>query len=413
MQPKQARTGSERRKPKQEAGTGRRHTVDLVSVVTQQTRRRWVVVAAGIAVLLSLPVATSTGASLVAGLGEGGAVPSPAVLMKRALASESVAHSGLAESSGALGLPDLPQLADVAAALGGTTRTRVWWVRPHSWRVDVLTSTGEQGVYDDRGRTVLWNYEQARLTEVVGSSTIRLPRADDLLPPQAARRLLSGLGPKDHVAALPGRRSIAGVRAAGLRIVPADRRSTIGHVDLWLEPNRGLPVAIEVVDTRGTTALRSRFLELDLTAPPAARVRVPAAPGAAHDISDAPDLAARIQQFSDQRQFELPDRLAGIGTSAPIVGAGTYGTGLVRFVVLPLPGRLAEQVLDAARNGGGADLDLPGGEALLVSSGLINLVVAQTADRRRSYLLTGLVSDSLLTTATGELFQMPTPQRFP
>jgi hypothetical protein len=283
--------------------------------------------------------------------------------------------------------------------------------------VDVLTPTGEQGIYDDQGRTVLWNYEQARLTEVVGASTIRLPRADDLLPPQAARRLLSGVGPKDRLEALPGRRSVAGVRAEGLRIVPADRRSTIGHVDLWVDPGHGLPVAIEVVDSRGVTALKSRFIELDLTAPEPSRVRVPAAPGALHDVTDAPDLAARIQQFSGRRLPELPDHLAGIGISAPIVGAGTYGTGLVRFVVLPLPGRLADQVLDAARSGGGTALDLPGkqaagGEALLVSSGLINLVVAQTADRRRSYLLTGLVSDRLLASATDELLKLPTPQRF-
>jgi hypothetical protein len=382
-------------------------------VITQQSRRRWAVVAVGLVVLLGLPAATSAASSLVAGLGDQPAGPSPAALVKRALASAKVPHSGLAESSGTLGLPDLPQLTDVAAALGGSTRTRVWWSASDVWRVDVLSATGEQGIYDSHGKTVLWNYEQARLTTVVGSASIRLPRADDLLPPQAARRLLAGIGPKDRLEALPGHRSVAGVRADGVRIVPADRRSTIGHVDLWLEPDHGLPVAVEVVDTAGVTALQSRFLDLDLTAPEPARVRVPAAPGATHDTTDAPDLAARIQQYSSRRLPELPETLAGVATSAPIIGAGTYGTGLVRFVVLPLPERLADQVLDAARSGGGTDLDLPGGEALLVSSGLINLVVAQTTDHRRSYLITGLVGAPLLTTATGDLLQMPTLQRFP
>ena len=67
--------------------------------------------------------------------------------MTRALASARVPHTGLAESSGSLGLPDVPELETVASQLGGTTRTRVWWAGPATSRVDVLTPTGEQGIY--------------------------------------------------------------------------------------------------------------------------------------------------------------------------------------------------------------------------------------------------------------------------
>jgi hypothetical protein len=383
-----------------------------VSVVTSQTRRRWATVVAGVVVLACLPIATSTVSSTIA---ERRAPAGAAVqtLLGRALDSGRVPHSGLAQSSGTLGLPDLPQLADVAAVLGDRTRTRVWWAGPQSWRVDVLTPTGEQGIYADRGRTVLWNYEQARLTEVIGTSPVRLPRADDLIPPQAARRLLAGVGSDDRLEALPGRRSVAGVRAEGFRIVPADRRSTIGHIDVWVDRGSGLPVSLDVVDHRGVSALSTEFVDLRLAAPKPAVLRVPSAKGVVHDSSDAPDLAVRIQQFSSRRLLDLPDSLAAVPASAPLDGAGSYGTGLVRFVVLPLPGRLPEQIFDAVRSAGSSDLKLPGGEALLVSSGLINLVVTRTLDQSRSYLLTGLVSDQLLKAAAGQLLRQPTREWFP
>lgn len=375
-----------------------------MSVVTQQARRRWAIVVAGVLVLLCAPVATSVMTSLVGQLGgvDRTAVPPAQVLLKRALASTRVPHSGLAESIGTLGLPDLSQLTEVSAALGGRTRTRVWWAGENSWRVDVLSPTGEHGIYGNGDRTVLWDYEQARLTEVVGTSPIRFPRADDLLPPQAARRLLAGVGSGDRLEVLPGRRSVAGLRAEGLRIVPGDRRSTIKLVDVWLDPERGLPVAIDVVDSLGVTALRSKFIELERTAPKTSVIQVPSASGILLDVTDAPDLAARIQRFNGIGS--LPESLAGVAASDPIVGgAATYGTGLVRYVVLPLPGRLGDQIFDAASTGGGSALDLPtGDEGVLVSSGLVNLVVVRGVDQR-SYLIVGLVSGELLTDAARSL----------
>jgi hypothetical protein len=377
-----------------------------MSVVTQQSRRRWAIVAAGVAVLLCLPVATSAARSVVGDLTDADRTPVPSaqVLIQRALASVRVPHSGLAESTGSLGLPDLSELSDVAAALGGTTRTRVWWAGEQAWRVDVLSPTGEHGIYDNGGRNVLWDYEQARQTEVLTSSRIRLPRADDLLPPQAARRLLAGVGPGDRVQALPERRSVAGRSADGLRIVPGDQRSTITRIDIWLDHERGLPVAIEVIDARGVTALRSKFIELSLATPKPSVVQVPSAPGVLHDVTDAPDLATRIERFNGAGR--LPESLGGVTASEPIVGGtATYGTGLVKFVALPLPGRLGNQVFEAARTTGGTELDLSTtGDGMLISSGLVNLVVARGADWR-SYLIVGPVSGDLLISAAKTLIQ--------
>jgi hypothetical protein len=374
-----------------------------VSVVTKQARRRWAVVAAGVAALLCLPAVVSA-----ADRGRAGEAVPARILLQRARASAAVTFSGLAQSVGALGLPDLPDIGDVAARLGGSTRTRVWWAGPDSWRVDVLNPTGEQGIYDRHGRTVLWDYEQARLTTVLppaaGTTPVRLPRADDLLPPQAARRMLAGLGPDDQVQALPGRRRVAGQLAQGVRIVPRDRRTTIGHLDLWLEPEHGLPLAVDVVDLRGVNALRSAFTEVRFGAPKTSALRIPTAPGAAHDVTSEPDLASRLDLSIGGR---LPDRLAGLAATAPVVGGtATYGTGLVRFVVLPLPGRLADQVIDAARSGGASELTLTGGPGLLVSTGLVNLVVVR-GDYGHAYLITGLVTAPVLGQAAQELLEQP------
>jgi hypothetical protein len=380
-----------------------------VTVVSGQARRRWAVVAAGIAVLICLPAVTAAAQSWL-GTRHSGAPPSGPVaarsILRRALASSAVAHSGLSESRGDLGLPDLPRLENVTSILGSTTTTRVWWAGSRSWRVDVVTPTGEQGLYQAGAKMFSWDYESSELTRVVGSPSLRLPRADDLLPPQAARRLLAGVGPKDSVTTLPGWRRIAGAEAEGIRITPADARSSIGHIDVWVDRDHGLPVAVTAVDDHGVTAVESRFLQLSFGTPSAADLAVPSAPGAHHDATSNPDILSRIAPYGFA---VLPYQLAGLTTAKQIVGGtATYGSGLVKVVVVPLPRRLAGEVLDATRTGGGTSLDLPGGEALLVSSGVVELAVLRTDDQQRAYLVTGLVTPAVVTQAAAELLA-PTP----
>lgn len=382
-----------------------------MSVVSRQTGRRWAVVAAGVAVLVWLLATASTLGAWVGGVRSEplSAVMNPQVLLRRAWDSSSVPHYGLAESRGGLAFPDLPRLGDLPAQLGGTTRLRVWWSGPTAWRVDVPTVTGEQGVYGGP-QTVLWDYEESRLTRVVGAPSLRLPRADDLLPPQAARRLLAGVDDRDLVEVVAGQAPIAGRRTQGLRIVPADPRSTIGAIDIRLETVSGLPLAVTVVDASGRTALESRFVELELAAPDPVTLQVPAAPGAVHDTATAPDLVSRIERSG---AWVLPDQLADLPASEPVVGgAATYGTGLVRFVVLPLSPRLGARVVEATRSEGSA-LSLPGGEARLITSGPVTVVVARGADGEHAYLISGLVTSALLSDAARSLFAAPPPQRAP
>ena len=117
-----------------------------------------------------------------------------------------------------------------------------------------MTGTGESDTYADGGVTYLWNYGTNLLTQVTGAEPVRLPRAPDLLPPALARRLLDTAGRADRISRLPARR-IAGVDAAGLRLVPTGTGTTIGSVEIWADPASGLPVEVRI-SSRGSRRSR-------------------------------------------------------------------------------------------------------------------------------------------------------------
>jgi MucB/RseB N-terminal domain len=381
-----------------------------MSVVTTSTRRRWACVA-GLTALLALAAAAPRAAGVLAtDAATGPKAASPRSLVRTALASRAVPYSGLGESRGSLGLPTLPGLGRVPDLLGGTTRTRVWWAAPDAWRVDVVTPTGEQDTYGTPAGVVTWDYERRRLQYVLGEPDVRLPRADDLLPPQAARRLLTAVGPDDSVRPLP-RTRVAGRPAVGLRVVPSDPRSTIGAAEVWLDGGSGVPLRVRVTDRKGTEFLVTQLSEVHLGRPAATTTTPPSPAGVQVDSLSAPDLAAAVDQRAPWR---LPDRLAGLPVTRSVLeGSATYGRGLVRFSVLPLPLRTADAVLDSARSAGAAELDVPGGSGAQVSSTLLDVVVAEGDDGEHSYLLAGLVTPAVLTTAARQLLLNPPPRRYP
>jgi outer membrane lipoprotein-sorting protein len=377
-----------------------------VSVATASARRRWAAVAATCAVLLGLPLGASRALDLLARSDDN--TSTARAILERALGSRAVPYTGLGESRGTLGLPSLPGLGAVAGLLGGTTRTRVWWAAPDRWRVDVLTVTGEQGTYGTASGVVAWDYERRRLRTVVGEPPARLPRADDLLAPQAARRLLSGVGRADTVERLPDRR-VAGRTATGLRVVPSARSSTIGAAEVWVDAESGLPLRLRVVDRAGTDALVTQLSDVRLGRPAAAVTTPPYPAGVADEVVTAPDLAAAVDQRAPWR---LPDTLAGLPVTRSLLeGSATYGRGLVRFTVLPLPDRIADDVVSNARSAGAATLEVDRGEAWRVSPSLLDVVVAQGDDLLHTYLIAGLVTPDVLTEAARELLADPPPRR--
>ena len=175
----------------------------------------------------------------------GDAQADPQELRDRIAASAGVGWTGYAEARATLGLPRIAALADVTTLLSGVTRMRGWYAGPDRARTDVLSAVGERDRYvTPRGQAV-WDYGAELLTIVARDPEVRLPRSEDLLPPDLARRLLAGTAPSDPATALPARR-VAGVDAAGVRVTVADPETTVDALDVWADPATGLPVAVEV-----------------------------------------------------------------------------------------------------------------------------------------------------------------------
>ncbi|MEV4705248.1 hypothetical protein [Actinoplanes sp. NPDC049316] len=362
----------------------------LRTVVAAQARLRWAVVLAAVAVLCSIPA--------LAGLRPvRAAAVDLATLRERIAASGRQAHEGYALSSGLLPLPALPDLEQVTSLVTGTTELRTWYAAPDRWRVDVIDEAAERDLYQTPEAQYAWDYGQNQLTRIVGAQPVRLPRGADVTPPALGTRLL-GLAAGDRFTPLPARR-VAGIAAAGLRIVPAAVDTTVAHVDLWADPGTGLPLQVEVTARGGSRPVFvTRFLEVRLGAPDPA-VLAPPAPveGMGFTVTDTSDILGAIDRLGGGG---LPDRLAGSPRRAtPVAAAGAYGAGLAQFAVVALPGRLGYRTYGRLRTYGQA-VTVPSGEATVLSTGLLT-VLAVRADR--TYLVAGLVQPALLRRVATEL----------
>jgi hypothetical protein len=349
-------------------------------------------VACGIALLCGLP-------SVIAAWPVPDSSLTAAGLRARILASGAVAYSGYSESSVSLGLPDLPDLGQVSTLLDGITDQYTWYRSAGSWRADVITTSGESDTYQTSQGTFLWDYSSNLLTQVIGTQPFRLPRAADLLPPALARRLLGYASRADHISRLPSQR-IAGVDAAGLRLVPADPVTTVGAIEVWADPANGLPVEV-MVTGRGASqpVLVTRFLNLNESPPSASTVTPAPGPGVGQTTTELPNISGILNGFAPQ----LPAQLAGMN-QVPVPGGLTdvaaYGTGFSRFAVLPLPGNAGQDALNAADDAGAGGVALSGGATgALVQTPLINLLLTQAPGGGPVYLLTGTVAGSLLVRA--------------
>ena len=376
---------------------------------TDGTARRWAVVAAVVAVLVSIP--------LVSSVWPAADQPdrSAAQLRDAALASADLPFSGTAQSVGTLALPAADELdaasaqadsATVADLLSSRTTMRVWWRAADAHRVDVVTTTGETDTYTDAGGQWVWEYEDNRATRTdtpSGDAGLALPGATDLLPATLGRRLLSEAEPAEL--SRIGADRIAGRTALGVRVTPggaAGDVSSVDRVDVWVDAETGLPLAVQVVgrDTE-LPAIDTRLLSVDLAAP-AADVTTFTAPTNARTrtggVSEVLAEAARRLPLRD-----LPDTLAGLprrdDAGAPDTVA-LYGRGVTVLAVIPLPGGLARDLSRAA------DLDpttIRDDLGIRLASGPLGFLLTSASGGGGSYLLTGTVTLDGLAAAAGEL----------
>jgi hypothetical protein len=294
--------------------------------------RRWLMVLATAAAFVLVPVAIA--ARPVAAVNQ-----SAAELAQRVRASATVPWSGLVDTTGILQLPDNASFANLAQILGDRNRLRVWWRGADDWRVDRIRSTGERDLFSNGGSLIRWVFESQSAT-LSPVSTVRLPDAYDVLPPVIARSMLQAAREEDELSRLPARR-VAGINAPGLRLVPHEEGTTIGHVDLWADPQTGLALQVELYGiTDRRPVLNTTIVDLDRTLPPATTTRFVPAPGVALSYEDSIDVAAAANAFA---AYDLPISLAGLpsrnGTDPGAVG--TYGRGPTTVFVVALRPQVA------------------------------------------------------------------------
>lgn len=329
----------------------------------------------------------------------------PAALRDRIAASDSLPWSGYAESGAGLGLPRLGALSDVTSLLGGTTRMRAWYAAPDRARVDQLSVSGERDRYTTPEGQAVWDYGANLLTLVRRDPEVRLPRSDDLLPPQLARRLLSGTAPGDPVTALHARR-LAGVDAAGVRVGVTDPRTTVGALDVWADPITGLPLAVEVTSKGALApALVTRFLSLTQGPPDPAALVPRRGPGAGLTRSPSSDLFGVLGR-GDPRLVPLV--VDGVSRERPQRGfaaIGRYGTTLAQLVVVPLPLPISETLLQGLDRAGSRarvlDVGTEDGRAGAVESPLLSIAVVR--ERDRAWAVAGLVAPDVLDRAARDV----------
>ena len=219
-------------------------------------------------------------------------------------------------STGAFSVNDL---------LGGTTQLRVWWRGTQQWRVDSIKPTGETDLHHVSGGIWTWDYESgtAQWSED-GPDGVRLPRTDDLVPGNLARRLLSE-SRLSSAARLPDAR-IAGHDAAGVRVTIADRRSTIRHIDVWALPANGLPLRVAVYGRDATPVVSTTMYDLGLARPPESTTAFVPIPGTLTRVGGPGDIVAAIDELGRNTP---PASLAGLPrrTTLHLGGVGVYGRG--------------------------------------------------------------------------------------
>jgi hypothetical protein len=355
-------------------------------------------VAAGVAILVSLP-------GLIDAWPVSPAAMSVEQLYARMAASAATPYQGYALSTGTAGLPSLPQLADAIALLNGETQLRVWYAAPGRWRVDQIGIGTETDLYQEPTDQMIWDFGTNRLTTIVGDQPVRLPRGADLVPADLARRVIAIVGPHpNELTPLPARR-VAGVATAGLRITPTDPQTSVGHIDLWADPTTGVPLQVEITGRGASTPiLVTRFLDIDFHAPdPSVLTPPPGGPSTSYTYTAGSDIA---RAFRSLRLGPLPDQLGGFPRSddpTTSVGLGAYGTGLTRFLVIPVPRGIYEDAYGHITDAGGVQYGLPGGRGVIIATQLLTVMAMDSDLANRNYLLVGLVSAVTLHGAGNDL----------
>jgi hypothetical protein len=350
--------------------------------------RRWCVVAAGTALLVAAPVALHL-------LPAADSDVSAARLLDQARGADDHPWSGYVETDGALQLPDADRFSDVGALFGERTRMRAWWQDADHWRVDQLLLSGETDLVHEDDTTLRWDYEHLDAT-LSRDPQIRLPRTADLVPPVLAERLLRGIGP-DDVSRVPARR-VAGTSAPGLRVVPSSDLSSIDHADLWLDPDSGVPLRVQVyADGADAPAFTSQFRDFSGDRPADEDVGFEPPAGVEVGFDDVLDIADAANQYAPVLP---PDTLARLNkTAASDRAVGVYGRGMTQVIAIPLRDREADALREQLAITPGVDQS---SDRTVVSVGPLGVLLTGTKGDG-GWLLAGTLTRTALVRAAEDV----------
>lgn len=353
--------------------------------------RRWLLVALTAVLCIAAPLSFDL-------IPAQGSDASATALRKQISASARLSWSGAATTRGTLKIPAAQSFAGLSKLLGDNNSLRVWWNSADRWRVDTVRPTGETDLIRSGTYLTSWRFESEKATQTPYSD-IRLPNASDLLPPRLAARLLSG-STASELSRL-GSERVAGHSAAGLRLTPADKRSTIDHADIWADISTGLPLKVEAYvagDTR--PFVTSRMTSIDYSRPKATITQFVAPHGVEVKQSQSIDVAAAANAFAP---FVLPSTVAGLsrsGDAAAFGAVGAYGRGPTALIVIPLRRSLSGQVRQQFQKEK-SSVTNDNGTSLQV--GPLSVLLTRGGRNRGTFLLAGTVTPQTLIQAAGEL----------
>ncbi len=352
--------------------------------------RRWSIVAVGVALTIGTPLAwravPADDVSISAG-----------ALLAKVEQSSSRPYSGYVESLGTLELPVADRFTDVGALFGERTRMRVWWRSVNDWRVDKVLATGETDVFHKADLTTMWEYEKNDVT-LSRDPDIRLPRTADLLPPELARRLLSDVNTSELQRL--GAQHVAGRDALGLRLSPNAPQSSIDHVDLWADPDTGVPLRVDVYATGDTTAaFSSQFMNFSSAMPDQQSTTFAAPANANVSYDGIIDVADAANQYAP---IAPPRRLAGLDQSptAQLRAVGVYGRGVTELIAIPLWDRAANPLRDQLEKTPGVKV-ITEGDILQV--GPLSVLLTEFDRYGGGWLIAGTVTKDTVIAAAREL----------
>lgn len=319
-------------------------------------------------------------------------------LAQRVRTAQDSGWSGEVRTFGSLRIPVGDSgFRDVARLLGQETRLRVWWRGAESWRVDRLRRGGESDLAIAGGLVTRWDSE-SRKVSVTPYSSLRLPHDVDVLPVTLARRLLAGAGTQE-LSRLPSLR-VAGRSAAGLRLVPTDRRSTVARVDVWADDETGVPLRVEVYgDQVRRAVLVSQVTGFDPETPEVRETSLQLDPGLSFSRGVAFDDAMEQRVLA---RVALPSDLAGLPRASGASGVsslGVYGRGPTAFLVIPVRDSLVGDLRDQLRRSSSARID---GRTVALEIGPVSMLLADLGEDS-GVLLTGTVTPETLVTAARQL----------